>query len=180
MLTLLIGNEDYWDEQQNCFVKIPLKKIRLEHSLRSLAKWESKWNIPFLSTRELNREQTIDYVRCMEITGQVDESIFQFLTSAQLKTVNEYINAKMTATTVKQVGPRRSSGEKVTAEIIYFWMIQWGIPPEYDKWHLNRLLMLIEVCAAKSGPQKKMGRQEQLAQQRAINNSRKAKLHTKG
>lgn len=179
MLVLQVGGEDLFDPGQGRFIKSPSKTLRLEHSLRSVAKWESKWEIAFLSDKEKTREQTLDYIRCMDLSGRDDVDV-SYITPDQLQKVNEYIGAKMTATTINRRGPKRPSREIITAEIIYFWMIQAGIPPEYDKWHLNRLLMLIEVCNLKSGPQKKMSHKEQMAQQRALNASRKAKLHSRG
>lgn len=128
----------------------------------------------------MTKEENIDYIRCMEITGQVDPKIFDLLTQSQLEQISEYINDKMTATVINRRGPQKPSRETITSEVIYFWMIQYGIPPEYDKWHFSRLLSLIEVCSIKGGPQKKMSRQEQMAEQRAINASRKAKYKTRG
>lgn len=180
MLQLSIGQTEYYDEEKEQFIQIKPTTVRLEHSLKSLAKWESKWKKPFLSNKKITREESIDYIRCMEVTGQIDEKIFNYLTSEQLNQVDEYINDKMTATTINRKGPQKPSREIITAEIIYFWMIQNGIPPEYEKWHLNRLLTLIEVCSIKGGPQKKMGMKEQMAQQRALNAARRAKHHTKG
>lgn len=162
------------------FISSPAKKVRLEHSLRSLAKWESKWKKAFLSNDTITHEQSVDYIRCMEVTGQVDPEVFSNLTQEQMKQIDAYINDKMTATTINRRGPQKPSREIITAEVIYFWMIQQGIPPEYDKWHLNRLLTLIEVCSVKGGPQQKMGRKEQMAQQRALNAARQAKYKTKG
>lgn len=180
MIQLTIGEGEYYDEEKEHFVTVKPVTVRLEHSLKSLAKWESKWKKPFLSDKPVTREEGIDYIRCMEVTGQVDPSIFQYVTQEQQDKVNEYINDKMTATTINRRGPQKKSREIITAEIIYFWMIQHGIPPEYERWHLNRLLTLIEVCSVKGGPQKKMSPKEQMAEQRAINAARKAKYKTKG
>lgn len=180
MLRIAIGGTEYYDEQANRIIEIPAKVVCLEHSLRSIAKWESKWNIPFLTNKEKTHEQSIDYFRCMETTGRIDLSFMNFITPEQEKQVSDYINATMTATTINHRGPKKQSREIVTAEIVYFWMIQYGIPSEYDKWHLNRLLTLIEVCSIKSGPQQKMGHKEQMAQQRALNEARRAKYNTRG
>lgn len=180
MLQIAIGGGDYFDEKESRFIPRPSKIVKLEHSLKSVAKWESKWKVSFLSTKELTQEQNIDYIHCMETSGQIDPKVFDFLTPDQLKTINEYINDKMTATTINRRGPQKPSREIITSEVIYYWMIQYGIPPEYERWHLNRLLTLIEVCSVKGGPQKKMSRKEQMAEQRALNATRKAKHKTKG
>lgn len=180
MLKLVLPETEYYDETQNLFVTQEPKTLVLEHSLRSVARWESKWNVAFLSDKEKTREQTLDYITCMSVNKNIPDSLLQRIGNKELQTVSDYINAKMTATTITRRGTKRPTSEIVTAEIIYWWMIQYGIPPEYEKWHLNRLLMLIEVCNLKSGPQKKMGRQEQMAQQRALNKARQAKYKTKG
>lgn len=182
MLRLTIGQGEYFDPKEERFITIKPVNVRLEHSLRSVAKWESKWKTSFLSKKQLTREENIDYIRCMEMTGLIDPKIFDYLTPEQHNQINEYINDKMTATVINRRGPqgRSRKHETITAEVIYFWMIQNGIPPEYDKWHLNRLLTLIEVCVIKGGPQKKMSMKEQMAQQRAINSARKAQYKTKG
>lgn len=180
MIQLTIGQDEYYDEERERFVAVKPVIVRLEHSLKSLAKWESKWKKPFLSGKPVSKEEGVDYIRCMEVTGQIDPSIFNYVTAEQQDQVNEYINDKMTATTINRRGPQKKSREIITAEIIYFWMIQYGIPPEYDKWHLNRLLTLIEVCSVKGGSQKKMSPKEQMAEQRALNAARKAKYKTRG
>lgn len=180
MLQLKIGQGEYFDPKEERFIAIKPVNVRLEHSLKSVAKWESKWKKPFLSTKQLTQEEAVDYVRCMEMTGLIDPKVFDYLTPEQHNQINEYINDKMTATTITRRGPNKPNRDKITAEIVYFWMIQNGIPPEYDKWHLNRLLTLIEVCTIKGGPQKKMSPKEQMAQQRAINQARKAQYKTKG
>lgn len=180
MLQLTIGGGESFDEKESRFIPNPSKTIKLEHSLKAVAKWESKWKRAFLSKKPMTQEENIDYIRCMEVTGQVDPKIFDLLTQDQMIQIGEYINDKMTATVINRRGPQKPNRETITSEVIYFWMIQHGIPPEYDKWHLNRLLTLIEVCSVKGGPQKKMSRQEQMAEQRALNNARRAKYKTRG
>ena len=86
----------------------------------------------------------------------------------------------MTATTFRDDNNRRFSSEIITSEIIYQWMISYGIPFECQRWHLNRLLTLIRVCSIKSQPPKKMGRNELASRNRALNAARRGKLHTKG
>lgn len=152
----------------------------LEHSLRSVAKWESKWKTSFLSNKELTKKQSDDYIRCMEVTGQVDDSLFDQITPAQKKQVDEYIADPMTASVIHRMKKGPPSRKTITAEIVYFWMIQNRIPFECEKWHLNRLLTLIEVCSIEGGPKQKMSMKDQMAQQRALNASRKKKFNTRG
>lgn len=157
----------------------PIVTVQLEHCLKALARWESKWEVSFLSSN-LTREQQIDYYWCMEVTESVDRDTFLYLTKDQERQIEEYINAKMTATTVTRRRPRPASRKKVTAELIYFWMIQNGIPFECETWHLNRLMMLIEVCAVEGGPKQKMSMREQMDQQRALNAARLKQFKTRG
>lgn len=180
MLTLAIGGKEYFDESQMRFITPEKVVVHLEHCLKALARWESKWNISFLSAKSLTREQQIDYYWCMDITESVNRDAFLYLTKDQEHQIEEYINQKMTATTITRRGPHPPSRKIVTAEVIYCWMIQQGIPFECDTWHLNRLMMLIEVCMAESGPQKKMGMREQMEQQRALNAARLKQFKTRG
>lgn len=180
MLVLQIGGREYFDEAESRFIPIKEKTVRLEHSLKSLARWESKWNIAFLSN-DKTQEQSIDYYWCMEITGTVPRSYFAYLTPEQEQKIQDYIKSPMTATTISHRGPKKPPSKKiVTAEVIYFWMLQYGIPFECEKWPLNRLLTLIEVCSVEGCPQHKMSMREQMAQQRALNASRKSKYKTRG
>lgn len=44
MLELHIPGEERWDERTNMFVYDEPVTLRLEYSLLSLSKWESKWH----------------------------------------------------------------------------------------------------------------------------------------
>lgn len=67
-----------------------------------------------------------------------------------------------------------------TAEVLYGQMFQLGISKECERWHLNRLLTLIRVCQESQTPPKKIKKGDLLAQRRALNEQRKARLHTRG
>ena len=182
MYKLTIPSGEWYDERRQEF--ITLKKettICLEHSLVSLSKWESKWKKPYLSLDKKTKEEEIDYIRCMTLTQNVDPIIYYCIPPAELYKVNEYINDSMTATTFRDDG-KKGGREIITAEIIYYWMTAYNIPFECQKWHLGRLIALIRVCAAKSAGSegKKMSAKEIMSRNRALNEARKAKLHTRG
>ena len=181
-LEIPISSEE-WDEEKQEFIEPKVKVLQLEHSLVSLSKWESKWKKPFLSKDTMTFEETIDYVRCMTITQNVNPEVYNFMTDENLRQVNEYINASMTATWFsedKNSRGGRKNNEQTTSELIYYWMVSLNIPFECQKWHLSRLLTLIKVCNVKNQPPKRMSKRDVAKQQAAINAARRKKLNTKG
>lgn len=181
MLQITVPGTELYDEVTNEFITIKEQTLTLEHSLVSLSKWESKWCKPFLSKDGLTTEQTIDYIRCMTITQNVPPITYSLVTNENIKAVEEYINAPMTATWFsdeKKGG--RASGEVVTAELIYYWMIALQIPMKCEKWHLNRLLTLVRVCNIKNQPPKKMGKRATMSRNSAINAARRKQLNSNG
>lgn len=178
MLKIAIPETEYWDSVNERFINLKSQVLSMEHSLISISKWESKWHKPFNSDVPKTYEESLDYLRCMTLTPNVNPLIYRAIPDEAIKRIDAYIHDPMTATTVKDYGNRKSR-EVVTSELVYYWMITLGIPMECQKWHFNRLLTLIRVCEAKNNP-KKMGRREALDQQRALNKARRAKYHTKG
>jgi hypothetical protein len=179
MLKVTIPTIELYDETANEFVYIKEQILNLEHSLVSLSKWESKWCKPFISKEEKTVEETVDYIRCMTITQNVDEKIYKYIPNDIVIQVRNYIDAEMTATTFSN-DKKTVNREIITAEIIYYWMTILNIPFECEKWHLNRLLTLINVCNIKNVPPKKMGKQDVLRRNTAINATRRNSLHSKG
>lgn len=180
MLRLIVVKSEDFDEATSEFVTSDRVELELEHSLVSVSKWESKWELPFLSTTTKTNEQVLDYVRMMNLRGDFPEEVLRFFSPVHIEKINAHINAKMTATTIHdpQSGPSR---EIVTAELIYYWMFAHNIPIECENWHLNRLLTLIKVCNIKNNPEKrKLNRQEAAQMQRDLNAKRRAELGTKG
>ena len=169
---------DLWDERNQQFLSIKETTIQLEHSLLSISKWESKWNKSFINTKDKTEEELIDYIKCMTITKNVDPNIYVCLTAENIQEIVNYINAPMTATTIRDTG--KSNHEIVTSELIYYWMISLYIPVKFEKWHLNRLITLIRVCSIKNQPAKKMSRGEIMQRNAALNAARKKRWNTKG
>lgn len=180
MLRITIPACEQWDEEKEEFVYSKEQTLVLEHSLVSISKWEANWCKPFLSSDAKTTEETIDYIRCMTITQNVDPCVYDRLTNSNIDEISRYINAPMTATWFNDGLEAKKTGEQITSEIIYWWMIVLNIPPEYQRWHLNRLLTLIKVCSIKNRPQKKMSGKEVMAHNASLNVERKRLLNTKG
>lgn len=177
MLTIVIPETEFYDEIKNEFKVVKEQKLVLEHSLVSLSKWESKWHKPFLGKQPKTYEETIDYIRCMTVNS-VDPMAYQGITSANILQINQYIEDPMTATTIKD--QKKGKEEIITAEIIYYWMVALNIPFECQKWHLNKLLTLINVVNIKNKPAKKMSKKDVVSRNASLNAARRKALHTKG
>lgn len=180
MLAITVPKTEQWDEVNEEYVYTNEQTLQLEHSLVSLSKWESKWCKPFLSSKDKTSEETIDYVRCMTITPNVKPDVYRCLTNKNIEDINSYISAPMTATWFSDDKTSSPSKEIITAEIIYYWMIAFNIPFECQKWHLNRLLTLIRVCDRKNRPPKKMGKNEIMSRNAALNAARRKRSGSKG
>lgn len=186
MLEITIPPFDLFNEEDNTFTRMNGGFLQLEHSLISLSKWEQKWHKSFLE-EDKTVEEMYDYIRCMTLNKGVSQEIYTFLPSWVLEKVADYIKDPMCATTITTVGTNNSGGgkkEKITAEIIYYWMISFGIPVEFEKWHLNRLLMLIKVIEiknSKNDPKKnKLDKKTAAAERAKLNKARRKKYNSKG
>ena len=179
MLQLKITTAEGFDEAKSEFVSADGDVLELEHSLVSVSKWESKWEIPFLGSEAKTDDQVLDYVRMMFSGAEFPEHLLPHFTAENYTQINDYINAKMSATWFREVR-QPPSQEVVTSELIYYWMIALGIPFECQNWHLNRLLTLIKVCNIKNSPDKKMSQREIAQQNRDLNAQRQRELGTSG
>ena len=182
MLKIVVPSGELFNPVTNEFIETKEQVLQLEHSLITLSKWEAKWHIHFIGNKKITNEQMLDYIRFMTITQNVDPNVYLVLTKENFDEISKYISDPMTATTVndrRRVGAAPSR-DIITSEVLYYQMIEFGIPFECEKWHLNRLLMLIKVCAAKNSPGKKMSKSAIAKQYSQLNNARRAALHTKG
>jgi hypothetical protein len=180
VLTLTIPEQELFDEDKEEFVYLPQVVLELEHSLVSLSKWESIYEKPFLETTEKTPQEALDYIKAMILTPDFSPEDLTRLSQANLMAINAHIDAKMTATWFSETQNHPPSREKITAELIYYWMISLNIPIEFQYWHLNRLFTLIKIFNVKNTPPKKMSSTELAARNRKLNEERKARFGTRG
>ena len=197
MFEITIPGEELWDARRAEFTSTKAVTLRLEYSLVSLSKWESKWHIPFFDdSMEKTPEQMQDFVRCMTVTQGVDPTVYARLTVENLNAIYRYMEDPMTATwfagegrpgeknqngTTKRRARRRPPGtwKVLTSEVLYSRMFQAGVPIECERWHLNRLMTLIRVCQEEQAPPRKMSRKDALRQRRELNAARMKKYGAK-
>ena len=181
MLYITIPATELWDELNQEFIITKSTTLQLEHSLVSISKWESKWQKPFLTKDPKTSEETLDYIKCMTLTQNVNPKTYERLSYQNVTDINDYVESAMTATTIKEYKTNRlGNAEQITSELIYYWMIALTIPFECQKWHLNRLLTLIRVCNIKNKPPEKRNTRDIMSRNAALNAARRQQLNTKG
>ncbi|MFI3115561.1 MAG: hypothetical protein R3Y12_05425 [Clostridia bacterium] len=180
MLNILVPSCELWDEKSQEFIEKKEQYLQLEHSLVSLSKWEAKWCKPFLGNTEKTSVEILDYIRCMTITQNIPIDVYDRLTKKNVADINDYIEAKMTATFFNNEKNKSRNSEIITSELIYYWMICHNIPFECQKWHLKRLLTLIQVCNIKNQPPKKRSKNDIMSRNATLNASRRKMLNSTG
>lgn len=187
MLRIQIESTELFDEARSEFISVPGAVLVLEHSLLSLSKWESKFQKPFLGTDDKTSEELLGYVEAMCAEPLEDPASLQGLTARDYEAIRAYLESTQSATTFGEM-PDRPGGpkERITSELIYYWMVAFNIPWEAERWHLNRLFALIRICNIKnqqaSGKKRhsKVSPAEAARQRAALNAQRRAELGTTG
>lgn len=180
MLVINVDSGELFDNVKQEFINTQPRVLQLEHSLISISKWESKWHQVFLSTTPKTNAQIIDYIKCMTINNNVDPNVYSALSKQNIADIDRYINDPMSATYFAKEKPRVGKDEPMTSELIYFWMDNFDINWEAQKWHLNRLLNLIKISQIKNTPKGKRNPRDILSEQAALNAERRARLGSKG
>lgn len=154
MFKLVIPGQELYNEITNEFSEVKDTVLQLEHSLVSLSRWESITHKPFLVDHPPKSDDDMRlYIQCMTVTQNVDPKVYECITRKEIDMVLKYIDDPMTATWFKDdkaKGVGNKTGEIITSEYLYYLMIELGIPSEYQKWHLNRLMTLIRILSVKS------------------------------
>jgi hypothetical protein len=155
-------------------------ELKLEHSLVSLSKWESIHEKAFYGTEEKTVDETLSYIEQM-LVDDVPSSSLARLAPTDFVTITDYINSKQTATWFREAPSSGGSSEMITAELMYYWMIQFQIPfIPCESWHINRLMVLIKIAGIKQTKPRKMSKQEQAQHYREMNARRRQELGTAG
>lgn len=184
MLRLEILGEEQWDSENEKFVYPERFVIKLEHSLVSLSKWESKFEKPFLTEESKTHDEILGYIQCMILDVEDPDLYVPFLTQDHVYKIQEYIDSKQTATWFTDNRPSRST-QTITNELVYYWMAKAEIPIECETWHLNRLFTLLRVHSAHNAAADTNGKKKRMsssdAAERAKENERRRQLYgTKG
>lgn len=182
MLVIKLEERELFNPASSEFVAFKSRTVRLEHSLISISKWEAIWEKPFILKPDMSphtNEQLKSYIQCM-IIGDVPHNVVDVLWTNHGNNIQAYIESSSTATVVNKNKGGKKGGQFVTSELIYYWMIEFNIPFETERWHLNRLLTLIDVCNASRMKQNKPSRKDLMAQRRALNSQRRQALGSSG
>lgn len=157
--------------------------IKMEHSLRSVSKWESeKERLFFPPDKEstISGTDMLDYFCYMILDRDDEKKVINAMSSDQYEVITEYIASPRTATTVREIQNKPGPKENISSELIYYWMISFTIPFSCDEWHLNRLMTLIRVCSAKNTKQPKRNPKDVAKDFRSLNEQRRQQLGTSG
>lgn len=181
MLKITIPSRELFDNDTQMFVYSKEQTILLEHSLVSISKWEAITEKAFIGNSEKSIDDTMLYIQCMTVSKNIDEKVYAALSDENINAVKNYIDKKNTATTInKFYNGGGSSGDVVTSELIYYWMLCHKIPFECQRWHLNRLLTLIDICNVKNAPPQKMSRSALAQRNKSLNAQRRAQMNSRG
>ena len=115
----------------------------------------------------------------MTINQNVNNDVYLALEPKDIDAITEYIKEDQTATTfnARNSAPSR---RVVTSELVYFWMSQYNIPMECQKWHFSRLMTLIRIANIENSPPSKMSTASIMSQNQALNAARRKAMRTKG
>ena len=174
VLDLYIPGKEFWNSELQEFIYTKDVTLHLKHSLVSLTRWEQHYKRRFLDDGPKNEEEYKFYIQCMTLNKDVDPLVYTVLQEDDIKKVTDYLHDSMTATTLPKQNNNRSNSEKLSSELIYYYMSALNIPFECEKWFLNNLIILISIASIKNNPQEKKSKPS-WSSIRALNAARNAK-----
>lgn len=196
--------QDFWNDETSEFIHVSGGILTLEHSLYTISKWESKWKKVFLVmfspgrgyykvSDEEFKDMLIDYIDCMSLEKEVyphnekyldstyDDDICKYIDSETVEEIMDYINDPQGPKSATPEPTKKDSKQTLSSLYIYALMASYRIPFECDRWHLNRLLSLIEKCGVLNSPKdKKRSRRDLISDFERINAQNRARYKTKG
>lgn len=174
VLDLYIPGKEFWNSELQEFIYTKDITLHLKHSLVSLTRWEQHYKRRFLDDGPKNEEEYRFYIQCMTLNKDVDPLVYTVLQEDDIKKVTDYLHDSMTATTLPKQNNNHSNSEKLSSELIYYYMSALNIPFECEKWFLNNLIILISIASIKNNPQEKKSKPS-WSSIRALNAARNAK-----
>lgn len=180
VLVLDFPEYDQFDRVTEEFVTFPPARLTLVHNLLSVVRWESKWKRSFVDRPPSSVKEVIDYVECMADGQSSVPFMLNRLTRAHTEAIKAYIADPMSASVMLSRPGQTQSSEKMTSDLIYYYMVTFQIPFEAEEWHLNRLLMLIRICSAKQSAGQKTNPKSAASQRAALNRARRARAGSRG
>lgn len=180
MLTITVLGDQHFNEATSEVYTVGDVVIELEYSLAALSKWEQIHKKPFISETSKTPEEQLDFIKCMTLTPNIPDDVFNKLSMENLHEIKEYVEDDATATWFSDNGRSPKSREVITSELIYYWMFSAEIDKECEHWHLNRLFTLIKIYNLKNAKPEKMSRAELARRNREENARRKALYGTRG
>ena len=174
VLDLYVPGKEFWNSELQEFIYTKEITLHLKHSLVSLTRWEQHYKRRFLDDGPKNEEEYRFYIQCMTLNKDVDPLVYMVLQEDDMKKVTDYLHDSMTATTLPKQNNNRTNSEKLSSELIYYYMSALNIPFECEKWFLNNLITLISIASIKNNPQEKKSKPS-WSSIRALNAARNAK-----
>ena len=177
MLTVSVKDKNVFDDKTQTFNTVKGGILHLEYSLLTVSKWEAQWHIPFFNGEPKTAEQALSFLKCMIVDRTYSEEMINLLSEEEMEEINAYIDNPSTATTITDIREGTRFGnprqEIYTSEVIYWMMIQYGIPFECEKWNIKNLFMLLKVCAIKANKENKMSGSELAKYNTQLNRARR-------
>lgn len=192
----VIPGQEYFDKKTQMFfrtkdIHVPNIYLKLEHSLISMSKWESKWHKPF-DPETMTSEELLDYVRCMNTNSSDQSDVYKFLSQKDINNILKYMNDPQTAwADPREKGKKKQIKKELKpVEEIYMAMVNLNLDPEFfGKWHINRLIALISYMDYTSSinnsgkARKPMSKKEEaniMAAYHELNQANRKKYNSKG
>lgn len=185
MIEETIVGIELFDQTNQVFIPAPkTRTIRLEHSLISISKWEEQTKRRFLSdvSGPQTKDDWIRYIQCMSLDGPIDPMLLNCITEQQFNRIVKYIKDNKTATVFTGVRKKnkKSKNRELSSELIYCYMAEYRLPWYAEKWHLSRLLTMIQVADNLHSGDDKMNKKEVMSHYAKLNEMNRRRFHSKG